>query len=190
MEQVRQIIVLVRISRDGNWELNREPFTPVMTGKRACLEHKYWNRHKARHRHRQRQAQRVIGGWKVSFFAPLQPRYAVVQNTTTGIHTQTRKEGIVRCSLSFRAQFSNVVSPCWGSRSGQAPYSLAEPTDPLTPWLTRQARGNPSQFMHFTLSKHSGRNGYGIRQAVKSTFQTNFSFDIKHQKWIAKQGYV
>ena len=41
VEQVRQIIVLVRISRDGNWDLNREPFTPVMTGKRACLEHKY-----------------------------------------------------------------------------------------------------------------------------------------------------
>ena len=61
VEQVRQIIVLVRISRDGNWDLNREPFTPVMTGKRACLEHKYWNRH------RHRQAQKVIGGWKLSF---------------------------------------------------------------------------------------------------------------------------
>ena len=46
VEQVRQIIVLVRISRDGNWELNREPFTPVMTGKPACLEHKYRNRHR------------------------------------------------------------------------------------------------------------------------------------------------
>ena len=56
VEQVRQIIVLVRISRDGNWELNREPFTPVMTGKRACLEHKY------RKRYRHRQAQKVIGG--------------------------------------------------------------------------------------------------------------------------------
>ena len=38
---VRQGIVLVRISRDGNRRLNREPFTTLMTGKCARLAHKY-----------------------------------------------------------------------------------------------------------------------------------------------------
>ena len=118
VEQVRQIIVLVRISRDGNWELNREPFTPVMTGKRACLEHKYWKRH------RHRQAQKVIGCWKLSFLHLPNQIYAVVQNTTNGIRRQEKRALYGVLFPIFEATFQMLYHPIEAHSPGRPPTHL------------------------------------------------------------------